>query len=392
MDSKYQSYFLTYGRGSFKFMLNELKSVFGIKLQLENETENSEGKFIFKLIATESDYYKILSLKTVERVFICLLFRKVNQLNENQISELISDSIKCSNLTSNQIFQIKLDTKCKKNIENENLKRITSEIKYRINCKLRGKWRKQKSFSKCIDSIVQKDLEQLNGRFQYSADQPDFEVICHLNDEYLAVGIPLHDKPLSKRSYLRHPALRSTTCAIMLQLADIKPNETTFILDPFCGASTILAEYLGSGRNANLVYISSDCDMNQLALANENLEHFPLNNNLICANLKDKSILPYRDNVFDIIISDLPFGQSHLISAAYQHRLNDYFELIIGEFSRLLDSNIGQCIVLINKTHLGIFETICLNSSYSFKIVSMNSLSLGETNAFLIKMSKISNI
>lgn len=47
-------------------------------------------------------------------------------------------------------------------------------------------------------------------------------------------------QPLSQRSYLSTHGLRSTVAWILGQLADIHPGHT--VLDPMCGAGTIVIE------------------------------------------------------------------------------------------------------------------------------------------------------
>lgn len=372
-----QTYFLTYGRGAFNFMLNELKSVFKQDLKLTVLEEITEGKYSFQL--TNPEYHSLINLKTIERIFLSILFHKFNdqEVNSEQtIFDLIKHSIKCSNLINNEIFQLITNSTNKLSTQ----KRISLPIKFRVNCKLRGKFKKENILLKKIVKLICDELKLINLKFELDEQSAQFEIICHLNDKSLIMGIPLTPQPLSKRDYIHHLGLRSTTCAMMLQLADIKPNE--FVLDPFCGASTILSEYLGSKQSSNLFYISLDSDTNQLELSKMNLKDYNLNNNLINSMLKTS--LPFKKHSFDLIISDLPFGLKHHLM---QTDLNEFYKLIFYEFNRLLSFN-GRCVLLINKNHVGIFEKELLNIT-SFNMVSNSALSLGETNAQLIKLNKI---
>ncbi len=305
MNNNEQHYFLTYGRGVFKFMLNELKFEFNSVLKIEEETELTEGKFHFILVKTTTNYLKsLLNLKTVERVFLSILFEKLNPHENTEIEtllNLIQNSIQNSNLNQNDQFQLIIENK---QID-PSAKRIALPIKFRINCKLRGKWKNLKHLKHLkqliIDKLIQQ-IELINLRFKYSDDNDyNFEIICHLNDISLLIGIPISKEPLSKRDYIIHSGLRSTTCAIMIQLAEINTCLDTFILDPFSGVNTILTEYYGSNKDSNLIYISSDSNINQLHLSQQNLSQF--NSNLICSNLNFQ--LPYRNNIFDLIITGI---------------------------------------------------------------------------------------
>ena len=229
------------------------------------------------------------------------------------------------------------------------------------------------------------------------SNEPDFEIILHLTDAALSMGIPISSRPLSNRTYIQHMGLRSTICSMMLQACGdlVSPR---FILDPFCGKATILTEYLANNLN-NGFFVSSDGDSAQLDCAQENLRHLQslnqiksLQSNLILTyfNANERSCLPYRDHVFDLIVTDLPFGLTHTIRG---FGITHFYRFILIEFDRLLDKSVGILVVLVNANHFeivnNIYQTLDSNKEISLKTDSqLKRLSLGKTNACLIKFTR----
>ncbi|KDR08221.1 THUMP domain-containing protein 2 [Zootermopsis nevadensis] len=74
-------------------------------------------------------------------------------------------------------------------------------------------------------------------------------------------------RPLSERKYLKHIALRSTVCYAMLLCAgDLSVGSV--LLDPMCGAGTLVTEAAVSFQN--IIVIGADIDTVQLHKAKEN--------------------------------------------------------------------------------------------------------------------------
>src|SRR5260221_3452407 len=75
-------------------------------------------------------------------------------------------------------------------------------------------------------------------------------------------------------------SIRPTVAAAMVRLADLKPNQT--VLDPMCGAGTILAEaYLSTkGRKTSegtswpMRFVGGDIDAGHVRAAQANLRQF----------------------------------------------------------------------------------------------------------------------
>lgn len=126
-------------------------------------------------------------------------------------------------------------------------------------------------------------------------------------------GLRLSDRTMRHRAYkLEHfPAsLRPTMAAAMVRLAELKPHHT--VLDPMCGAGTILAEAFLFARQHerpqvpwNLTLLGGDFDPHHLRAAKTNLHalaELPL-------RTWDARKLPLDDAGVDRIISNLPFGK-----------------------------------------------------------------------------------
>lgn len=226
------NYFITHGRGTFKFVETELITyhdytdpLTGKNISL-NILDSIEGKMFF---ATNAPVHLLHSFKTVERVCLSILFKKFENLpNQQEIIELVKQAFESNqNLFSSPQFNSILDSPS----ESEARKKITKEINFRVNCKLTGSWKLLPKFGikKDLIELINRSVKSVNGHFEPNQENNDFEVICHLTDLALSIGMPISLKPLSNRSYIQHVGLRSTICSIMLQMADAT-REFTFIL------------------------------------------------------------------------------------------------------------------------------------------------------------------
>lgn len=127
-------------------------------------------------------------------------------------------------------------------------------------------------------------------------------------------GLRLSDRTMRHRTYkVEHlrASLRPTIAASLARLADLKPGQ--IVLDPFCGAGTLLAEALLStkGRRGpdggpwTLTLIGGDLDRSNVRAAAANLR--PLGE----ADLRewDARGLPLEDASVDRLVSNPPFGK-----------------------------------------------------------------------------------
>jgi 23S rRNA G2445 N2-methylase RlmL len=127
-------------------------------------------------------------------------------------------------------------------------------------------------------------------------------------------GMRLSDKTMRHRTYKHEhlPAsIRPTVAAAMVQLADLKPNQT--VLDPMCGAGTLLCEaHLAAkakksaeGMGWNMNFLGGDIDERHTRAAQVNLRQFKIEG----VQTWDARELPLEDASVDRVISNPPFGK-----------------------------------------------------------------------------------
>jgi 23S rRNA G2445 N2-methylase RlmL len=372
------NYFVTHGRGIDSFVLNEFKQL--DKLEL---VDSVEGKIFFK---TEANLAQLLRLKTVERLFLDILHIKFGDIgpNENYLISSINEKFNLD-INSNLFKEIiqNLSSKHDEFTENE-AKKFCKPLKFRVNCKLTGKWRKNEKFRSCLIELISQSVKSVNSHFEIDLKEPNFEIACHLSELCLAIGLPVSKSPISSRSYIKNVGLRSTICAVMLQLASIKPN--SLVLDPFCGKSTIFAEHFDC---KNIFYIGSDSNLDQLIASSSNLSS-QNSFNLIQTNIRDEyGRYPFRSGLFDYVVSDLPFGIQHK-KEFFKSENDAFYESILIEFDRLLTKPGSVAVVLVNSNERLVFEeklnSLHKSNKVSLELVEKHVVSLGETSACLFKL------
>nr|CAD7443764.1 unnamed protein product [Timema bartmani] len=143
------------------------------------------------------------------------------------------------------------------------------------------------------ERLILNRLKSLNWKVELR--EPDIEVYVHANNEHLTIGFPITRKPLSQRCYIKHIMLRSTIChAMLMSVGGFDPH--SILLDPMCGAATLLVEAATSFPNITLIGI--DIDNAQLKYAQENITSA---NSNACS-------LPLKHETVSYIVCDLPFG------------------------------------------------------------------------------------
>jgi tRNA (guanine6-N2)-methyltransferase len=161
-------------------------------------------------------------------------------------------------------------------------------------------------------------------------------------DNAMAVsGVRLSDRTMRHRAYkLEHrPAsLRPTVAAAMIRLAEIKPRHV--VLDPMCGAGTILAEHLvaiGKIRAEKPPAAGGDSDVGAVRAATVNLSK------LGSANLAlwDATRLPLLDASVDRIVSNPPFGKQ----LSTPEEVGPLYRAALHEYNRVLRPD-GRAVLL----------------------------------------------
>jgi 23S rRNA G2445 N2-methylase RlmL len=141
-------------------------------------------------------------------------------------------------------------------------------------------------------------------------------------------GLRLSDRTMRHRTYkLEHrPAsLRPTMAAALVRLAQIKPRHV--VVDPMCGAGTILAEHLavmGKIRAPIALAVGGDIERGAVRAAAANLQRL----GKVEVVQWDATALPLADESVDRVVSNPPFGKQletpEAIGPLYQRMVQEY--------------------------------------------------------------------
>jgi 23S rRNA G2445 N2-methylase RlmL len=168
------------------------------------------------------------------------------------------------------------------------------------------------------------------------------EVWLSIDGATAVCGLRLSDRTMRHRTYkLEHrPAsLRPTVAAAMVRLAKAHPGQ--IVVDPMCGAGTILAEQLvAAGRfHAPLEVWGGDSEFAAVRSAAINLRR--LGEARLCR--WDARRLPLPDGCVDHVISNPPFGKQ--LSSPSEVR--PLYRSVVREYDRILKPT-GQAVLLVS--------------------------------------------
>jgi 23S rRNA G2445 N2-methylase RlmL len=178
----------------------------------------------------------------------------------------------------------------------------------------------------------------LAGKFPASwrpaEENASVEVWLTIHEATAFCGLRLSDRTMRHRKYKHEhlPAsLRPTLAAAMVQLAGARPGQV--VLDPMCGAGTILAEQLEVGWQpgaGQVIVWGGDIDATALRAAASNLRR--LGQPLLAR--WDATRLPLADQSVDRIVSNPPFGKQlgrpEDIGPLYHRALAEYDRVLRG--------------------------------------------------------------
>jgi 23S rRNA G2445 N2-methylase RlmL len=188
--------------------------------------------------------------------------------------------------------------------------------------------------------------EGLAGKFpaswQPAEENAAVEVWLSIDQATAVCGLRLSDRTMRHRTYkLEHrPAsLRPTVAAAMVRLAELRPGHV--VLDPMCGAGTVLAEYLDAFRRERGVRpaLGGDLERGAVRAAAANLRH------LGAALLAqwDSRRLPLEGAWVDRIVSNFPFGKQLASPAA----IGPLYRAVAAECDRVLKPG-GRAVLLVS--------------------------------------------
>jgi 23S rRNA G2445 N2-methylase RlmL len=177
----------------------------------------------------------------------------------------------------------------------------------------------------------------------HPADQNAWlEVWLTIRGQTAVCGLRLTDRTMRHRTYKEDhvlASLRPTVAAAMVRLAGVGPGMT--VLDPMCGAGTILAETIEVAkrrRGERVRVVGGDSDPNAVFVAGQNLA------NVGPADLArwDSRRLPLAGASVDRIVCNPPFGKQ-LASA---DEVPPLYAAAAGEWDRVLRPG-GRAVFLV---------------------------------------------
>lgn len=177
----------------------------------------------------------------------------------------------------------------------------------------------------------------------YGWTYSDNDATSHLNlrlfieHETAYVGMRLGNAPLHRRAYKQQSvrgSLKSTVAAAMLRLAHVTPGMQ--LLDPYCGAGTILIEAAQMGATA----LGGDNDPAAVDITRANARAAQTT---LDVRHWDARRLPLDARTVDRIVTNLPWGRQVAVDAA----LADFYRKTCAEIQRVLADD-GRAVLLTN--------------------------------------------
>jgi tRNA (guanine6-N2)-methyltransferase len=178
-------------------------------------------------------------------------------------------------------------------------------------------------------------------------ENANIEIWLTIEEATAVCGLRLSDRTMRHRTYkLEHfPAsLRPTMAAAMVRLADLEPGNV--VLDPMCGAGTILAEaYIATrqwesrrDRPFPITLSGGDIDPHHVRFAKANLRHVAE----IPVQTWDARSLPMRGSSVDRVICNLPFGKQ----MSTPEEIGPLYESAVKQMDRVLRPQ-GRAVLLV---------------------------------------------
>jgi tRNA (guanine6-N2)-methyltransferase len=187
---------------------------------------------------------------------------------------------------------------------------------------------------------------KLPASWRYADENAAVEIWLTIHGGMAVCGLRLSDRTMRHRTWKQEhtrASLRPTLAAAMVRLADIKPTQT--VLDPMCGAGTLLAEAHAWAKhygNQRISVWGGDIDRSALRAAVANLRSL----GPVRFALWDATELPLPDQSVDRIVSNPPFGKQlsrpSAIGPLYLHMITCYDRVLKpGGRAVLLVSDLG---------------------------------------------------
>jgi 23S rRNA G2445 N2-methylase RlmL len=184
----------------------------------------------------------------------------------------------------------------------------------------------RKSLIRGLDKVI-------HPRWKIQEEMADLEIWLTIHEQQAVCGVRLSDRTMRHRTWKkehRPASLRPVVAAAMARQISARPGLR--ILDPMCGAGTVLAESLRLARQhrdkTDPVLVGGDIDNDALQCASINLRSWTPSQ--LC--LWDARRLPLASRSFDAVVCNLPFGKQY----AADQDLGALYDAVAKEADRVL--------------------------------------------------------
>lgn len=168
-------------------------------------------------------------------------------------------------------------------------------------------------------------------------DTSDLNLRLFLEHERAVMGLRLSPIPLHRRPYKQEHlpgSLKPTVAAALCVLGNVQAGQV--VLDPFCGAGTILTEAAACGATI----IGGDINPAAVLASQENLQNAGVTGEIHHWDAQD---IPLKDKSVDVILSNPPWG-----GQVQADNLELLYSRACGEMQRVIKP--GGRIVLLTET------------------------------------------
>jgi 23S rRNA G2445 N2-methylase RlmL len=184
---------------------------------------------------------------------------------------------------------------------------------------------------------------KLPASWRHAEENAAVEIWLTIHGATAVCGLRLSDQTMRHRSYKQEhlPAsLRPTVAAAMARLAEIRAGQV--VLDPMCGAGTILAEMLALARHTGVrpgSVLGGDLELAALRAAAPNLQRL----SEVRLARWDARRLPLADGSVDRLVCNPPFGKQ----LGRPEEIGPLYHELLLEGHRVLRPG-GQAVLLVS--------------------------------------------
>jgi tRNA (guanine6-N2)-methyltransferase len=204
--------------------------------------------------------------------------------------------------------------------------RAGRRLRFRVVARLAGEHEfRRVDLQRAVERGVE---ERRDHTWRLDEQQADVEFWATMIAGELFLAIRLSDDSMRHREYKiahRPGSLRAAAAAALAWLSE--PDDRDVVLDPFCGAGTVLIERAHLGRYARLIGSDRDPAAVRAARANAGPRYKPID-----LEGWDAGALPLPDASVNAIVTNLPWGARYGTHGENRRLYPDW----IAEFNRLL--------------------------------------------------------